>query len=44
MAAETLAAVSGPLKGPVAVLLSAEFGSVLLIDQREYDAPSPPLT
>lgn len=30
---ETLEPVSGPLTGPVAVMLSAEFGGVLLIDQ-----------
>lgn len=32
---ETLAPVSGALSGPVAILLSAEFGGILLIDQRE---------
>ncbi len=32
--AETLAPLSGPLTGPAAVLLSAEFGGVLLIDQK----------
>jgi pantoate--beta-alanine ligase len=36
VAANSLQALSGPLTGTVAVLLSAEFGSVLLIDQREY--------
>lgn len=37
VAANTLEALSGPLTGTIAVLLSAEFGSVLLIDQREYE-------
>ena len=36
VAAQTLEALNGPLTGTIAVLLSAEFGSVLLIDQREY--------
>lgn len=40
VAAETLERVSGPLSGSIAVLLSAEFGSILLIDQREYSVPS----
>lgn len=33
--AETLLPVSGPIDRKIAILLSAEFGSVLLIDQRE---------
>lgn len=32
--AETLADLSGPLTSPAAVMLSAEFGGVLLLDQR----------
>ncbi len=35
VAAETLTPVSGPVTGKIAIMLSAEFGSVLLIDQRE---------
>ncbi len=35
VAAETLSPVSGPVTGKIAIMLSAEFGSVLLIDQRE---------
>lgn len=35
VAAETLLPVAGPVKEKIAILLSAEFGSVLLIDQRE---------
>lgn len=35
VAAETLSPVSGPVTGTIAIMLSAEFGSVLLIDQRE---------
>ncbi len=31
---ESLAPLSGPLTGPAAILLSAEFGGILLIDQR----------
>lgn len=31
--AESLDPVSGPLKGPTAIMISAEFGGVLLIDQ-----------
>ena len=31
--AESLSPVSGPLKGPTAIMVSAEFGGVLLIDQ-----------
>ncbi|WP_208349721.1 pantoate--beta-alanine ligase [Pseudaestuariivita rosea] len=32
--AETLAPLSGPLSHPTAIMLSAEFGGILLIDQR----------
>ncbi|SFR16267.1 pantoate--beta-alanine ligase [Poseidonocella sedimentorum] len=32
--AETLADISGPLDGPTAIMLSVQFGEVLLIDQR----------
>lgn len=32
---DTLEPASGLLKGPIAVMLSAEFGGILLIDQRE---------
>lgn len=32
---ETLAPARGPLTGPLAIMLSAEFGTILLIDQRE---------
>ncbi len=35
VAAETLDFVTGPVKEKIAIMLSAEFGSVLLIDQRE---------
>ena len=35
VAAETLSPVSGPVTEKIAIMLSAEFGSVLLIDQRE---------
>lgn len=35
VAAETLDPVSGPVTAKIAIMLSAEFGSVLLIDQRE---------
>ncbi|MCV6591731.1 MAG: pantoate--beta-alanine ligase [Silicimonas sp.] len=35
VAAETLAPVSGPVTEKIAIMLSAEFGSVLLLDQRE---------
>lgn len=35
VAARTLAPVSGPLTEPVGVMISAEFGGILLIDQRE---------
>ncbi|PIE09710.1 MAG: pantoate--beta-alanine ligase [Rhodobacterales bacterium] len=31
----TLAPVEGPVKAPIAIMLSAEFGGILLIDQRE---------
>lgn len=34
--AETLAEISGPLTSPAAVMLSAEFGGVLLLDQRVF--------
>lgn len=34
--AETLADISGPLTSPAAVMLSAEFGGVLLLDQRVF--------
>lgn len=40
VAARTLDVLSGPLVGEVAILLSAEFGGVLLLDQREYTAPN----
>jgi pantoate--beta-alanine ligase len=33
--AGSLNPVSGPLTGPIAIMISAEFGGVLLIDQRE---------
>ncbi|MEL7026276.1 MAG: pantoate--beta-alanine ligase [Pseudomonadota bacterium] len=33
--AETLNPISGPITGKIAIMLSAEFGSILLIDQRE---------
>ncbi|WP_116131338.1 pantoate--beta-alanine ligase [Tropicimonas sp. IMCC34043] len=33
--AETLAPVSGPVTGRLALMISAEFGGILLIDQRE---------
>lgn len=33
--ARSLNPVSGPLTGPIAIMLSAEFGGVLLLDQRE---------
>lgn len=36
VAADTLAPVSGDISEKIAVLLSAEFGGVLLIDQREF--------
>lgn len=35
--AETLDPVSGPIDRKIAIMISAEFGSVLLIDQREID-------
>ncbi|MEM7752085.1 MAG: pantoate--beta-alanine ligase [Pseudomonadota bacterium] len=35
VAAESLSPVTGPVTGKIAIMLSAEFGSVLLIDQRE---------
>lgn len=35
--AETLSAISGPLDGPTAIMISAEFGGVLLIDQMVVD-------
>mgnify|MGYP000477338560 CR=1 FL=1 len=35
VAPETLVPLTGPITGPAAILLSAEFGGVLLIDQRE---------
>lgn len=35
VAPRTLAPLSGPVTGPVAIMLSAEFGGILLIDQRE---------
>ncbi len=35
VAAETLSRVSGPVTEKIAIMLSAEFGSILLIDQRE---------
>ncbi|MEM9475276.1 MAG: pantoate--beta-alanine ligase [Pseudomonadota bacterium] len=35
VAAETLAPVSGPVTDKIAIMISAEFGSILLIDQRE---------
>ncbi len=35
VAPETLVPLTGAITGPVAILLSAEFGGVLLIDQRE---------
>ncbi|MEM9427685.1 MAG: pantoate--beta-alanine ligase [Pseudomonadota bacterium] len=35
VAAETLTPVTGPVTERIAIMLSAEFGSVLLIDQRE---------
>lgn len=35
VAAETLTPVTGPVTEKIAIMLSAEFGSVLLIDQRE---------
>jgi len=35
VAAETLSPVTGLVTGKIAIMLSAEFGSVLLIDQRE---------
>ena len=38
VAAETLASVSGPVTGKIAIMLSAEFGGVLLLDQREITA------
>jgi pantoate--beta-alanine ligase len=31
----TFAPVSGPVSGPIGIMLSAQFGEVLLIDQRE---------
>jgi pantoate--beta-alanine ligase len=31
---ETLEPLSGPLKGPAAIMLSAEFGEILLLDQK----------
>ena len=34
VAAETLDEISGPLTGPTAIMLSVQFGEVLLIDQR----------
>ena len=37
VAAETLEPVSGPVTEKIAIMLSAEFGGVLLIDQREID-------
>lgn len=36
--AETLAEISGPLTSPAAIMLSAEFGGVLLLDQRVIPA------
>lgn len=38
-AARSLAPVSGPLAAPVAIMISAEFGGILLIDQREIHPP-----
>jgi len=35
VAAETLSSVTGPVTETLAIMLSVEFGSVLLIDQRE---------
>lgn len=35
VAQRTLAPVSGPVTQPIAIMLSAEFGGILLIDQRE---------
>ncbi|MEM9707183.1 MAG: pantoate--beta-alanine ligase [Pseudomonadota bacterium] len=35
VAPETLAPLSGPIEAKIAVMISAEFGGVLLIDQRE---------
>ena len=35
VAADSLAPVSGPISGKIAIMISAEFGGVLLIDQRE---------
>ncbi|MCK7613770.1 pantoate--beta-alanine ligase [Roseibium sediminicola] len=40
--AETLAALSGPLKRPAVVLLAVRFGAVLLIDQRVITPRSVP--
>jgi len=37
VAAETLAPVSGPITQKIAIMISAEFGGVLLIDQREIN-------
>lgn len=37
VAAESLRPVAGPVKDKIAIMLSAEFGGVLLIDQREID-------
>ena len=35
VAAETLESVGGPITDKIAIMISAEFGSILLIDQRE---------